>query len=318
MKIKIVFLPAFLQFLFLSCTALSAESRKISVMNWNLETFFDAVDDGTEYKEFTGTKSKWNREKYEIRLDRLAQVVRTLDCDVVVVEELEKAGQVRDIKNRLPRPFWKKPYKYSFFAHQKGSPIGCAVLSRYPIVKATIHSLDIQSENTKQPPLRPIIRAILDVDGKEITLFANHWKSKSGGAEQSEIWRNYQEKLLSKLILESVSRGEFVVACGDFNRAIEEFKFEQNESANIELKGGAAVFSPWYSENGKLTEDGSYVFKGKWEKIDHFFLAGGARAVRFSAEKGEWCDKNGNPKKYSVKSGRGYSDHLPLKCTVAF
>ena len=294
------------------------DSRTVSVMNWNVETFFDAQKDGTEYKEFLNPKTQWSKEKYEDRLDRLASVIKTLNCDVIVLEEIEKAGQIKDIKNRLSSFFWKTSYKYSFFAIEKGAAIGCAVLSRYPISKSNIHSLDIQC-GKKQPSMRPIMRVELDIKGKPLVLLVNHWKSKAGGAKESDIWRDYQEKLLSRLIKESTGEGKAVVACGDFNRSIEEFRYEKKAESNVTLKGGAEVFSPWYNDSGELLETGSYFFRGNWERIDNFFLAGGAVATKFKAENsGEWANAEGKPRRYSAKTGRGYSDHLPLSCKISF
>ncbi len=314
---KIIFVAIFLSIWFCSCA--SSGAKKISVMNWNLETFFDAQIDGTEYKEFSGGKSSWTKEKYEVRLDRLASVIKTLNCDVLVLEELEKSAQIRDIQNRLSSAFRRSRYRHAYFACEKGAPIGSAILSRYPISSATVHSIGIFKAGLKQPSLRPIMRVVLNVDGRDLVLFVNHWKSKAGGAEKSEIWRDGQEELLSRLVQKDVSAGLPVVACGDFNRSIEEFSYQKGENSNVVLKGGATVYSPWYSDDGKLCGVGSYWYKNEWERIDHFFLAGDARVVSFAPQtNGEWIDKNGHPKKYRVYSGSGYSDHLPLKCEISF
>lgn len=294
----------------------------VSVMNWNLETFFDGEFDGNEYEEFRSAKAGWSRQKYDKRLERLSSVIRALDCDIIVMEELEKEGQLFDITNRLSGTFdSSKVYRYGYFASEPGSSIGCAVLSRLPIDEVSVHSLDVKS-GAERPSMRPIVRATFSVGGRKMDLFVNHWKSKSGGAEKSEFWRDCQERQLSSLILSSVKSGRGVLACGDMNRSIEEFEKiggkPESNGANVLLKGGAAVFSPWYSASGELSEVGSYWYKNGWEYIDNFFCVGLSLTEFRSRDSGEWCDSQGHPKRYKVYSGSGYSDHLPITCRVSF
>jgi len=66
--------------------------------------------------------------------------------------------------------------------------------------------------------------------GRPFVLFACHWKSKSGGAQKSELWRDLQECLLARRIREVASAypSEPLIVCGDFNRALEEFNIEED------------------------------------------------------------------------------------------
>ena len=72
----------------------------LSVVNWNVQTFFDANKDGCEYTEFQKS-SDWNKEKYQERVKRLAQVISTLDADIYVFEEIENENVLQDISNEL-------------------------------------------------------------------------------------------------------------------------------------------------------------------------------------------------------------------------
>jgi len=321
-KIKKLFFCVFVSFsiFLIACSFSCSEnsSNQISVMNWNLETFFDGEFDGNEYKEFRNAKAGWSKEKYDERLNRLAKIIKQFDSDIIVMEELEKEGQLFDITNRLSGTFdSSKLYKYHYFASEKGASIGCGVLSRFPIVDAKLHSIDVRT-NEKQPSMRPIIQLTIKNDKNEFDLFVNHWKSKSGGAEKSEIWRDYQEKLLSRLIKECKEQKKAVLACGDFNRSIEEFEYKKNGEYNIVLKDGTEVYSPWFSENGDLSEIGSYFYKENWEYIDNFFSSN-VKLSNFKVQnQGDWVDEKGLPKRYKVYTGFGYSDHLPITCTLEF
>lgn len=315
--------------IFVSCSQASLERQKeedyesLKVMNWNLQTFFDATFDGNEYTEFKSPKSGWNKEKYEDRLDRLASVIKELDADVIIMEELEKESQLQDIANRLSGTFdFSTLYNHGLFATNAGSSIGCAVLSRLPIGEVTVHSLDIRTNGTA-PSMRPIIQFSLYSKEKTLTIFVNHWKSKSSGAETSEIWRKRQEALLSRLMSKAKKNGRALLACGDFNKDISEFDicFNKGKDTNLILHGkdDVAVFSPWILENGTFALPGSYWYKNNWERIDHFFTAGNIELTDFCAENtGEWADSEGHPFRYQQWNGRGYSDHLPITCTVRF
>ena len=301
-------------------------TRSLKIVSWNLQTFFDANFDGNEYSEYRSAGKGWSREKYDVRLDRLASVIKAIDADVVIMEELEKEAQLQDIANRLAGTFnFSMLYRYGAFASDEGSSIGCAVISRYPLSDISVHSMDFRG-GARQPSMRPIIRLSVRAGDKTLVLLVNHWKSKSGGAESSEIWRRRQERLLARLMGNAVGRNEPALAAGDFNKDISEFDTHcragaEKGAANMTLHGeeSVAVYSPWILEGGDFAGTGSYWFRDSWERIDHFFAAGDITLSGFRAESaGEWAYDDGHPRRYQLWSGRGYSDHLPISCTVTF
>ncbi len=296
---------------------------EISVLNWNLQTFFDGNFDGNEYTEYRNGNSGWSKDKYSERLDRLCSVIKKMDKDVIVFEELEKEGQLFDISNRLSGAFTgDKVYRYAFFAKDETSSIGIGILSRYLLADTSVHVLDIRSEKSKQPAMRPIVKCSVVKGENRLVLFANHWKSKSGGAQESEIWRNYQEESLSNLVAQSLAEGEkYVLMCGDFNRSIEEFvPVTGGINKNIILRGeNIPVYSPWFDDNGSLNGIGSYFYDEQWSRIDNFFAAGDLSIAKFHVESdGPWADSQGRPVRYKVYTGQGYSDHLPITCSAVF
>ena len=327
----LVFLPVFL-FLSASCNnscsvqfiGNESAAASVKVLSWNLQTFFDSNFDGIEYSEYANSSSGWSKEKYDQRLERLATVVKECSQDIFVMQELENQDQLYDIFNRLCSNFnLSKNYNYGCFAKEKGSAIGIGILSRFPLVQPRLHSLDIRSEKEKMPSIRPLLKVTVMVKEKPLLLMAGHWKSKSGGAEKSEVWRNYQESVLAQSFFYAEENKMPVLACGDFNRDISEFLkiTTLQKNSNIQLRGSqsADVYSPWFTEEEKLYEPGSYFYRNNWERIDHFFAGKYSKISDFKVENNsKWANEDGSPCRFFLKSGSGYSDHFPISCTVSW
>lgn len=327
----------------------SNSKTELKIATWNVQTFFDAVNDGNEYSEFRKS-NKWNTAAYEMRLEKLCSAIKKLDAEVYVLEEIENERIIYDITNRLAGNTWYKNKKlnYAVFAKDSASSIGCAVLSRHQLSDVSVHATDIRTEKNKQPAMRPLIEATVTKNGRNIILYVNHWKSKSGGKEETEVWRTWQESVLAGRIV-SVADGTSI-SCGDFNRDIADFmqmnsatdddiyfgnddfsNKSESQPANttniflrhrgFEKEKKVAAYSPWLDEIAVANCDsqGSYYYKGNWECIDHFFSTGNANIKNFKVATDEpFTKKDGTPNKYAVYAGKGTSDHLPLVCIVEF
>ncbi|MBP3743648.1 MAG: endonuclease/exonuclease/phosphatase family protein [Treponema sp.] len=306
----------------------------ITFASWNVQTFFDAQTEGTEYDDFKKS-GNWSRDKYLVRLARLCEVMTSLQADVFVLEEIENEDVVLDIANQIAGKSWNhnKKWDYACFAREEGSAIGCAVFSRFNISNLTTHSMDIRSQKESQPQCRPIIQFALEAENKNLWVLVNHWKSKLG-TDESRIWRQWEESLVSSRLSHlKVTEGfgqklPSLVICGDFNQDAKEFCCNFGNSENTVFRGISAsegsvtqkVKSPWFNQNGSFsTEIGSYYYQSEWERIDHIFTGGKAKAVAFSPRAEEpWANSDKQPVAYRIYNGEGYSDHLPVMCTITF
>ncbi|MGN0739377.1 MAG: endonuclease/exonuclease/phosphatase family protein [Treponema sp.] len=304
---------------------------QLTFTNWNVQTFFDGITDGTEYAEFKNKKSGWSIEQYEKRLDRLCSKIEQFDSDFFIMEELENEKIIYDISNRLSRNVWfkNKIYQYAAFQKNEKSSIGCGILSKYEITDVKVHNLDIKTEKDRMPDMRPVMEVTAKVCGKnkserKITIFINHWKSKSGGQSQTEKWRLWQETVLSRLLnsRNKENDGRIIIAAGDFNKDINDFSYDKNQSLyfseiNSSENKKIPVFSPYNQKNQADAQDeGTYFFRGKWEKIDHFFAVENI-FTDFRIEKDDdLLTDEKIPARYEIFTGKGYSDHLPVSCTV--
>lgn len=337
-------LPVFAACLILFCACGESGGRNtVRIISWNLQTFFDAQTDGTEYAEFRGAKSSWNREKYEARLDKLAAFIKENRADIYVFQETENAAVLQDIANRCAGTVFSAPKAlYGCFSAEKGAALGTGVLSRLPVENIKIHRTEIRAVRSSgikngsdilpvlQPPLRPLLEIRVRSGTEHFTLFACHWKSKSGGEKASDMWRSLQEAQLGGRVSELIGENqkEAVIVCGDFNRDLKEFDFN-TESGKVCFSCGTRAIelhSAWFDSpatekpDGSVQKDrqtktvsGSYYFRNKWEKIDHFFYTASVNAVLFYAvDTGVHADNKGLPLRYNPHTGSGYSDHLPL------
>lgn len=300
----------------------------VSVVNWNVQTFFDGETVGTEYSQFLNS-AQWSRDKYLVRLQRLCRAITSLNADVYVLEEIENEGILYDISNQLAGSSWdsKKLWSYGCYCKETGSSIGCGILSRYPLSNVKSHALDIRTQGESQPSMRPILQASISQKESSLTIFVCHWKSKSGGEEESEIWRDWQEFSLAGQLKEELAKNcnsssSAFLVCGDMNRDIEEFYIQSEGAANVKLRGQekVAVYSPWLLSDGSVaTEKGSYYFDGNWERIDNFFFCGNGKLTGFNVKAEEpFVNEKSLPNLYKIYTGEGYSDHLPIMCSVRF
>ena len=298
----------------------SGGRQNISLVCWNVQTFFDPVTVGTEYKDFKNSE-RWNKEKYMKRLDRLCDVMVTLNPDIFVMEEIENSEVVQDISNALAGQAWdhRKNWQHVCFAKETGSAIGCAVFSRYELCGLKTHTLDVRTQGEDQPSSRPIMEVTVCTGNQDLKLFVNHWKSKSGGEEETEIWRDWQE-----LALAEAAGNCTVLMCGDFNRSAEDFILSNGgNKTNTLLRGSNGLVhccSPWFRSDGKFSiETGSYFYNSEWERIDNILISDNLNITYFNTvSEPPLADEDGIPAGYKLYTGEGCSDHLPLKCVISF
>lgn len=310
-------------------------ATQFTLVNWNLQTFFDGTKDGFEYSDFQKSGS-WNAQTYTVRLQRLCQFISQVNADIYVFEEIENEAVIHDISNQLAAlgHNWnqKKFWNYSAFAKQEETAIGLGIISRYPLSDVKAHAMDIRLHSQSQPQTRYMLEAAVSIGGRRLILLANHWKSKSGGEEKSEIWRDWQESLLAKRIVQLRDQPEQttpIIICGDFNRDAVDFicNFASADLSNTLLRYAdfqstacVTVQSLWFTPEGSFaTKTGSYWYDDQWEHIDNIMLTGGISASEFRPmTDSPWANAQGIPFGYKLYSGEGWSDHLPLWATLVF
>jgi len=315
---------------------------RITILCYNVQNFFDDVDQGTEYRDYDPGLGSWGAEEVEKRLQAVAEVVRRSAFgwpDVLALQEVENV----ELLNRLcDGPLWRGQYLYRALVPVKGQAFHCAVASRYPISRVGAW----HPEEGDGGPQRVILEAEIGFPDGRLYLFNAHWKSKLGGVPSTEEARRAAAAALGKR-LAAILREEpaaDVVVVGDLNENLREPELEELgipgalavlDSASMcsertlyltgepparSLEGGCLLlYEPWFEVDE--AERWSYVYQGEPQTPDHVLLSaglfdgeglvyrtGGFRVVRLPFLLGS---RKGYPVA-AKEDGSGYSDHLPL------
>jgi endonuclease/exonuclease/phosphatase family metal-dependent hydrolase len=232
----------------------------LTILSWNVQALFDGKNDGNEYAEYREAAG-WNSEKYRNRLNNMASALKhafasfspyggeNADAvtpagdlpDILVFIEVEN-GLILEDMAKLPG---MGVYRHSFFGRAGDASLGLGVLSRYPITGGRTHSAHQYGAETP----RPVAEVRIDA-GAPLVLLACHWKSKLGGAEETEAQRRAAAAVVNRLLAEIAAETPRlpVIVLGDLN--------ENHDEA--ERVGGAYVCALMNeSAAGDLRETGS-------------------------------------------------------------
>lgn len=191
-----------------------------------------------------------------------------------------------------------------------------AVFSRFPILK----------EKTQVHPLvraRPILETWIDVDGNELVVFANHWKSGASSWEMEQVRIQNAEVLRARLdeLITADPISDFVLA-GDFNSDYnQKERYEFDKTALDDVLGTEDTQNLWF--NYPINDRGSDTYRGYWGTLMQLIISNsltddsGLSYVNGSFERGDFgfntFSSSGEPKRWSSTfNGSGYSDHLPV------
>ncbi|GAG11916.1 unnamed protein product, partial [marine sediment metagenome] len=261
-------------------------------MSYNVENLFDDRDDGTEYRDYDPGSSNWNTALYHAKLKNVSEAIQAAGeggPDICVLQEVENERVVTDLLEGYLNVL---KYRHAVTAPKNGSATTVALLSRFKPESVLVHSVQADDEVT----LRPILEVHFDIRGDGLVIFNNHWKSKSGGARETEHYRRAAAGFIrERLTSIRKEHPDFcVVIAGDLNERADEYSAVGCEyptalaviggcpaavasRKTLTLTGSwedavsdaSVVFSPWLDTSHR----GSYAYAGVWEQIDHFLIA---------------------------------------------
>ena len=242
------------------------------VMFWNVENFFDHMDQGTgeSDKEFSsyGTRH-WTKRKFQAKCDDIAKSVLWIGDqydrmpDIIGLAEVENRGVLwKLLNNTLLR---KYDYKIVHFDSGDRRGIDVALLYRGTVFRKSSHSLTVPVVNGVEMTTRDMLQVCLeDIMGQKINMIVCHHPSKYGGVKESSSRRNAAMLALKELCdsLEVADYGVPIVAMGDFN--------DTPDGEQFRLLDGVLVNE---SEYLFVEGYGTIRYQGVWELIDMFMVS---------------------------------------------
>lgn len=160
------------------------------VANWNVENLYDVVDDpdndGDDEFLPQNPVTRWTRERYETKLDNLAQVISGMNKgqgpDVLGLEEIENEDVIRDLVDKLEG----KSYGIVHVDSPDPRGIDTAMIfnrDHFSLLESHAYKVSLKWNHTT----RDILHAVLeDHDGQKLHVFVNHWPRRGGGTPQEE------------------------------------------------------------------------------------------------------------------------------------
>jgi len=305
---------------FASIVSYNAQTTR-TIGFYNVENLFDTIDGKHNDEDFLpNSKSEWNSEKYFTKLNRINQVIDSMNSPMIIgFSEIENAEVVRDLmKNSAQRS------TYGVVHFESVDDRGIDVALAYdPSALTLIKSDKIRFllDNPEHPHTRDILWAEFLIGNEKIIAIVNHWPSRRGGQVESEPNR-IKAASLAKHFIDSTmvaSPKTKIVFMGDLN----------DYPTDLSAKLIAQSLTPMISKNsGKY--GGSYNYRGEWDVLDHilvsknFFKGKKIKTIKNSGivvssnfitteYKGEIVPKRNYAGDNYLD---GYSDHLPVLIKV--
>ena len=285
------------------------QAGTITVVSYNVQNLFDATEDGGEYRDYTAGGG-WTPGLYTAKLRAIATALRAAaprGADLVALQEVEHAGPARRL---VELELARAGYRHVVWLPDPLNATGPVVLSKLPVRRVGALWVDHPHEQ----PLRPILEVEVALgttpDAPSLFLFNNHWKSKRGGAAETEQHRRRAAAVLAARLrqIHAADPAADVIVVGDLNESIDEYERQDRRYPTALMPAAAAppggggapaapaplyvtataasaarpaagapvvLFSPWLAAPDAVAPPGSYHYQEQWETIDHVLLGPG-------------------------------------------
>ncbi|MEI7766372.1 MAG: endonuclease/exonuclease/phosphatase family protein [Phycisphaerae bacterium] len=189
-------------------------SNTLRVATYNIENLFDQYDNPYTADEGTGAKP-------EAKVKALVAAIKTLNCDVLVLEEVEQGGYLAKLTSDLLPEF--KVVVDPPSNDPRG--ITVAVLSKLPVTRIVSHkTVALEPPATPEAMPTEFARDLIQVDvelapGLDLSVYGVHLKSKrdaTGDPKGARKRLAEAKKAVSIIRHEQGATGLFLIA-GDFN-----------------------------------------------------------------------------------------------------
>ena len=277
---KILF---FLCVISIGCTNAQQQGKDyLRMMFYNVENFFDTVDDPTTNDNaFTPDGSMhWTQKRYNDKRNNIYRVIANVgEWDppaLVGLCEIENRGVLDDLVKNTPL----SKYPYAIIHKESPDPRGIdvALLYRSDYLKCTGQQFIRVRFADNRKRTRDILYATLCAsNGDTLHVFVNHWPSRVGGQRQSDPSRMLAASLVRHKTDSIFNRNSManIVITGDFNDG----PTDKSLTSGLRTQNDTTLAKPSALFNlsaYKMKEPvGTIKYQGTWSVFDQIIVSGG-------------------------------------------
>ena len=339
MKRKILLSVSFFLFVIvLSCNAQTEDSLVVAF--WNLQNLFDTVDDPqiTDEEFLPDGEMEWTEDRLDKKMYNLARIIRMMNNgngpDILGVCEVENQEVLELMVLKYLSDF---NYNIAYLESPDNRGIDNGLIFKSEKFKL----LNVQADTVHLSDgwtTRLIFGVnLLTSENEKISIFVNHWPSRSGGQMESEPNRieaaNTLRNAVDRIFNREPEAKIFII--GDFNddpvnvsvlETLQAYPIKCDSlPTDFEMNSEGELFNLSYQsfEQG----EGSYKYKDMWNMLDQIIVSSSiitGNDIRYLCNSFEVLKPKfivtqsgkyeGTP--YPTYGGRkylgGYSDHFPV------
>ena len=274
-------------FMLLSFSVFAQKNDTLFVAFWNLENFFDTVDDPNKNdEEFLPTGDKeWTKERLDIKENHHAKVIRSMNNgagpDLIGVCEVEHQSV---LDSMISKYLDDKNYKVAYLESPDNRGIDNGLIydsNKFKVLSVigdTVHLSD-------DWPTRLILNVNLLMNNDDtLIVYVNHWPSRRGGEEKSEPNRVSAAETLRKSVDKDFENNPEakIIIIGDFNDEPGNNSILHTLNANpvfcdsLPLGEEFNSLSHLFNLSYKAYSDGlgTYKYRDDWNLIDQIIVSG--------------------------------------------
>jgi endonuclease/exonuclease/phosphatase family metal-dependent hydrolase len=321
-------------------TSLNAQNHDtLYVAFWNLENLFDTEDDPEKNDEqfLPEGDREWTDEKLDIKMYNLARVIRSMNnyygTDILGVCEVEHQSVLEELTSKFLSDI---NYKIAYLESPDNRGIDNGLI--YNADKFFVLSLSGDTVHLADKwPTRLVLNVkLLTKWNDTLSVYINHWPSRSRGRELSEPNRISAANTVRESVDEEFSNNPNakILVIGDFNdepsnismiNSLKALAISCDSRAGISTIAGTELYNISYSAYNDSI--GTYLYRGDWNMLDQIIVSGDLitnPSLKYICNSFEVY----KPQYIVTRSGRykgaayptygghrylgGYSDHFPV------
>ena len=334
---KPLFLLTAALLLLLSSSVLRCSEKELVTLDiafYNLENLYDISDDTTHHDDdYTPNgKYQWSEVRYQEKLNHLAKVIASLSndhvpdvlgmCELENEKVLNDLFAVKDLKNHFKVVHYNSP-------DERGVDVALAYNpEKIKVLDSKNYPVKLSSDSNDKTRDILWVKSVSLSNNDTIHFLVCHFPSRRGGASESQQNRIDAALTCKAIIKERLHpQSQNLVIMGDFND-------QPWDSSMMKVMGAHSVNKYPNADLLNLMfelpdkHDGSYFFRGHWERIDQIIISHALRNASgtdyqpgsVNVVKKDWMlDKKQEQPFRNFKGEKwmnGYSDHLPVSAKL--